>query len=317
MKRVLLTGSTGFIGRYTIGALKERGFEIHAIGRRNPDVSEVTFHHFDLLGQGDIEEVVRFVKPSHLLHLAWSVESGGIRSSSENLKWVAATLTLLQAFVEARGRRAVLAGSCAEYGPTTSTCDEASTPCKPVSLYGVAKDATRRVAERYASVAGLSMAWGRIFYLYGPGEKAGRLVSDAIEALTSGRPFPVTEGRQRRDYMHVRDAAGALAALIDCEVQGPVNIGSGSAIAVRSLLDMLAAIAGGAQMLQFGALRLPADDGLFVEAGIGRLSREVGYRPGFGLREGLADTVSRRLEGAGTRLRGHSGYPPVQSAGQD
>lgn len=304
MKRVLLTGSTGFIGRHAVVALKERGFEVHAIGRRNPDVSDVTFHIFDLLGRGDIDGVVRSVKPSHLLHLAWSVEIGGQRSSSENLKWVAATLTLLQAFAEAGGHRAVLVGSYAEYGPMASTCDEASTPCEPVSLYGVAKDATRRVAERYARIAGLSMSWARIFTVYGPGEKAGRLVGGAIEALTAGRSFPVTEGKQRRDFIHVHDAAGALAALTDCDVQGPVNIGSGSAIAVRSLLEMLAAITGGAHMIQFGALRLAADESPVVEAGIGRLSLEVGYRPVFGLREGLADTVRRRLEGSGREFRG-------------
>jgi len=317
MKRVLLTGSTGFIGRHAIVTLKERGFEIHAIGRDDPGVSEVTFHHFDLLAHGAIDGVVRSARPSHLLHLAWYGGAAGLRSSSENLKWVGATLTLLRAFAEAGGRRAILAGTCAEYGPRASTCDEALTSCEPASLYGVAKDATRRVAERYASISGLSMAWARIFYLYGPGEAAGRLVSDAIEALTAGRPFPVTEGKQRRDFMHVRDAAGALAALIDCDVRGPVNIGSGSAIAVRSLLGILTAITGGAHLLEFGALPLPADEGPVVEAAVRRLSLEVGYRPVFGLTEGLADAVSRWLDGSGTRLHRQAGYPAVQSAGHD
>ena len=76
--------------------------------------------------------------------------------------------------------------------------------------YGASKDALRRLVETYGATAGLSIGWGRIFYPFGPGEKSGRLVSDAIGSLLSGKPFPTSHGRQRRDYFHVDDVARRL-----------------------------------------------------------------------------------------------------------
>lgn len=293
MKRVLLTGASGFIGSHAIADLAGRGFEIHAIGRTPPDNPVVNFHSVDLLRGHDVREVVRIIKASHLLHLAWHVEPGRFWDAPENLDWVGASLLLLRAFTEAGGGRAVLAGSCAEYQWGGERFDEALTPCTPASLYGVAKNAQRQIAEAYAGVAGLSLAWGRVFFLYGPGEKPGRLVSAAIAALRAGQAFPTTEGLQRRDFLHVADVAGGFAALTASDVRGAVNIASGAAVPVRSVLLALAELIGSADLLKFGARPMVANDPPIIEASVERLFNEVGYRVRYDLASGMRDAVAQ------------------------
>ncbi|TXN40723.1 NAD(P)-dependent oxidoreductase [Methylobacterium sp. WL30] len=290
MRRILLTGATGFIGGHAIAALRARGEEIHAIGRSDPGHPDVRFHSVDLLDPSAMRAAVTDIRASHLLHLAWYAEPGLYWRAPVNLDWVAASLALFRAFHEEGGTRAVGTGTCAEYawGPDTLREDA---ECRPATLYGAAKDALRRVLDAYAVTTGMSFAWGRLFFLYGSGEKAGRLVNDAIRTLRAGERFTTTAGLQRRDFLHVADVAGALCSLLDADATGAVNIASGQAVPVRDLLLSLAAITGGAEHIAFGARPLAATEPACIEADIERL-RATGFTPQHTLATGLADTVN-------------------------
>jgi nucleoside-diphosphate-sugar epimerase len=292
MRRVLVTGVTGFIGQHILDPLRERGFEIYAIGRSRPCDRQLVFHEVDVLNVDRTRLAVAAVKASHLVHLAWYAEPGQVWHSPNNLDWVGASLNLLRVFAENGGKRAVIGGTCAEYHWGTERFQEEETPCRPATLYGASKDALRRILMAYSNVASLSVAWGRIFFLYGPGEKQGRLVSDAIRLLLAGQAFPTSHGLQRRDFMHVSDVAGAFAALADSEVSGPVNIGSGTAAPVRSILEQIACETGHPDLIVFGAKPLSASDPSVIEADVTRLTREIGYRPKYDLNRGITETVA-------------------------
>ena len=288
--RVLVTGASGFVGRHALPALAARGFEVHAVAR-NP-LPGFEIHPVDLLDEAERRALVAAVAPSHLLHLAWDAEPGRYWTSPKNLDWVAASLDLARSFFEVGGRRLVVSGTCAEYEWGADRFEEGATPCRPATLYGAAKDGTRRILEAYAKSVGLSFAWGRLFYLYGPGERPGRLVSDAARALLAGEEFPTSPGHQARDFMHVVDVAEALAALLDGSVVGAVNIGSGTAVPVRTLLDGLAARTGRPDLLRYGAKALGPSEPAVIAAATTRLRDEVGVRPRFTLEAGLDDTLA-------------------------
>ena len=110
MSRILLTGATGFIGRHVLPRLKG---EVHAVTTRPPPAGDsVRWHRADLLSSA---EIVAEVRPEVLVHLAWYVEPGRYWTAPENIQWVEASLALLRAFAGAGGRRAVVAGTSAEY----------------------------------------------------------------------------------------------------------------------------------------------------------------------------------------------------------
>lgn len=292
MKRVLLTGATGFVGRHAVAALLAADYEVCAVGRTDPAVEGVAFERADLLDAASRRRAASRARASHLLHLAWIADPGLYWRSPLNLDWAAASLDLLKTFHEAGGERAVMTGSCAEYAWGEARLTEGITPCRPATFYGTAKDSTRRMALAYAHEWGLSAAWARLFFLYGPGERSGRLVSDAIAALRADQPFPTSAGLQTRDFMHVHDTASALVALLDSGVAGPVNIGSGRAVAVREILDLLAARIGNGHCLLYGRRALGAGDPPVIEADVTRLYSDIGFRPRFDLAAGLADTIA-------------------------
>ncbi|MBV9773458.1 MAG: NAD(P)-dependent oxidoreductase [Gemmatimonadetes bacterium] len=293
MKRVLLTGATGFIGRHAVETLLARGYEVHAVASptgATPSAG-VTWHRGDLLDPGTAGRLAAEVRPSHLLHFAWYVEPGAFWTSPENLRWVGATLELLRAFRESGGARAVLAGTCAEYEWGHDVCTEGATPLAPATLYGACKHAVREAGSAYARQSGLSLAWGRIFLLYGPHEPPGRLVSSLATSLLKGEPAACSRGTQLRDLLHVQDVADAFVALLGSGVEGPVNVGSGTPVAVSEVAVELGRAAGRPELVRLGALPDRPGDPPRLCADVSRLRDATGWRPRYDLAAGLGHTV--------------------------
>jgi nucleoside-diphosphate-sugar epimerase len=293
MKRVLVTGGTGFIGRHTLPELVARGFEVHVAGRSKPDAefpSGVTFHECDLLDAGAASLVTARVAPTHLLHLGWYAKPGLFWTSLENLRWVAASLNLYLAFAKAGGIRAVMAGSCAEYDWSYTELNEALTPLAPRTLYGQSKHALRTLLEQAGLQTSVRMAWGRIFFLYGPHEASGRLVSDVIQSLIDRRQANCSDGTQQRDFMHVLDVGRAFAAVLDSDITGPVNIASGVCLPVRSIISTLGSLIQASDLIRFGAVNRPNEPPRLA-ASTDILHATLGFRPVYDLESGLANTV--------------------------
>ncbi len=296
MKKALVTGAAGFVGRHALKPLHDRGFEVHAVSRSARSEPEfVRWRQADLLNASSAAALVDGVGPSHLLHLAWTTEHGEYWRSDANLDWLTASLRLVRAFADAGGKRVVVAGTCAEYDwgrLGEAPINEHETPCAPTTPYGQAKHTLRQAVSAYAAETGLSCAWGRIFLLYGADEPPERLVPSVIRALLEGEPARCTDGRQVRDYMDARDAGAAFAALLDCDAEGPVNVASGVPVTVAEVAETLGDIVGRTGLVQLGALEARAGDPPRLVADTTRLNTEVGFRPRYDLRAGLADAVA-------------------------
>lgn len=292
-RRIMVTGGGGFIGRHALAPLLARGFEVHVASRAT--LPGATCHALDLMDATATRALLATVRPTHLLHLAWTVAPGGFWTTRDNLDWVGATLALYRAFVAAGGIRFVGVGSCAEYDwspPSVAGPLDEGAQCRPATLYGTAKDATRRMLAAAAALDNVSFGWGRVFFLYGPGEKPGRLVSDTIARLMQGEPIDTTQGTQRRDFLHVADVAGALAALTDSAVAGPVNIASGDDRPLAEFLGEIGRQLGQASLLRFGARPMPANEPARLAACVRRLRDEVGFAPEFSVARGISDTIA-------------------------
>ena len=273
MSRALVTGAGGFIGRFAVEGLRARGFDVHGAGRKDGD----------LLEPGTAERIVREAEASHLLHLAWTTEHGRYWDDPGNSDWVEATHRLVEAFVRAGGERIVFAGSCAQYDWSIGTAlSETDTPRRPATRYGKAKqEASELVSELGATAI--------VFFPFGPYERPERLVPSIARKVLAGREAPTSAGSQIRDFIHVADCGAALAALLDSEVAGDVNVGSGKGTSVGEVARAVARIAGGEELLEIGAL--PGDDTTSAVATTRRLREEVGFDPVFTLESGLRDAV--------------------------
>lgn len=296
MKTVLITGASGFVGRHAVHDLIARGYKVHALSRRATVDDSCHWHTVDLFDKDAVARVVERVKPSHLLHMAWVTEHGRYWTAPENLQWVEATLCLCRQFYEAGGRRLVAAGTCAEYTWDDATLgqrpvEEWRTRRSPTQFYGVAKNATFELLTTYQRATALSFAWARLFFPYGP-DRRPTLIPGIIRALREGRPAPCTHGRQQRDFIHVRDAGGALGALLDSDVTGPVNVGTGTATPIAEVARRLGILLGRPDLIHLGAIEAGPNEPGFLVADISRLRNEVGFVPKITLAEGLQDTLA-------------------------
>jgi len=295
MNVALVSGAAGFLGHHAVRALRARGFRVHGLSRRPPSDESCTWHEADLLEGESVRRVLERVQPSHLLHLAWETRHDRYWTSPENLRWVEATAALCRQFHAAGGRRLVCAGTCAEYswdevlgwGPI----DEYRTPRQPSTPYGIAKNAAFDLLTAYCGSVGLSLAWGRVFFPYGPGDRRPTLVPSIIRALREGRPALCTHGRQQRDFIHVADVGRAFAAVLGSEVTGPVNIATGIAASIGEVAKQLGSLLDRPDLIRLGALEARADEPTSLVADVRRLRDEVGFVPDIGLPDGLRDTV--------------------------
>lgn len=274
MKRLLITGAGGFIGRRCVVLAKARGFDVHTFDRRACD-----------LLTDDVKPLLARVKPTHLLHLAWVTTPGEYWTSPLNARWAEASYKLVDAFVASGGKRIVTAGTCAEYDWSAGRCVEGKTPLSEASPYARAKHAVRQHMDNL----GLNAAWARVFFAYGPGEPPQRLVSSTIAHLLAGETAACSAGTHRRDFIHVDDAADAMVRLLDSDVCGPINVGSGEAPTIRNIVETIGEIIGRANLLQFDTA--PIKEPPLVVADTARLREAIGFTPTHNLTSGLRDTI--------------------------
>jgi len=294
MKRVLLTGATGFIGQHCLPLLLSNGYEVHATSIDEPKETwpNVHWHQDDLLDPTQVLELVARVQPTHLLHFAWYVVPGKCYTSLENYRWVQASLNLLQAFASYGGRRVVMAGTGAEYDWKYGYCSEQTTPLSPATVYGTCKHALQIMFEALTRQTGLSGAWGRIFFLYGPREHPARLVSSVIRSILQGEPARCSHGEQIRDYLYVQDVADAFVALLESDVVGAVNIASGYPVVLKDIIYKIAGKLNRPDLVQLGVVPTSANEPRLLVADTGRLFDEVGWQPKYDLDHGLEQTTS-------------------------
>jgi nucleoside-diphosphate-sugar epimerase len=291
MKRVLITGASGFIGRHCLPFLIANGYEVHAVSiEPERPIKNVFWHVIDLLSPKDVGALIAKIQPTHLLHFAWVTAHRKFWTSPENVRWTQASLELLQAFAAHGGTRVVMAGTCAEYEWKDDLLSESSTPLKPATLYGACKHALQMILEAFSKQTGLSSAWGRVFFLYGPYEYPDRLVSSVIRSLLQGIPTPCSHGNQIRDFLYIEDVASAFVALLDSEFQGPVNIGGGIPTTIREVVETIGTLMDQKQLIQLGELPVQANEPASLVADVRRLT-SIGWKPKFDLSTGIAQTI--------------------------
>ena len=295
MSRVLVSGGGGFVGLPLLRQLACTDWEIHALyTRAHPAVPfGVRWHRVDLLDHAAVSDLIDELAPERLVHLAWCTEHGRFWSARENVIWVELSLHLLRAFIRRGGQRLVMLGSCAEYdwSAAAGPLSECGSPVAPATLYGTAKDALRRLASASAEQQGVELAWARLFFLYGPREAPGRLVPSVVRSLLAGQAVATRSTEHVRDFMHVEDVAGALFALLDSPVVGPVNIASGQGVTVGQVVDQIVQVTGRPELVRPGALPERPGEPTRLVANVARLRDEVGFQPRWGLADGLAATV--------------------------
>jgi nucleoside-diphosphate-sugar epimerase len=290
--RILVTGANGLIGRHVLAPLLASNAEVHACGRAARTVPGVTWHQVDLLARDQVKALIATVAPDIVVHCAWYTEHGLFWAAPVNAEWAAASVALAHEAYARGAKRLVALGTGAEYAPDASSpLSEATSRIGPETLYGSAKDTTRRALEILTSTHDRSFAWARVFMLYGEGEPPGRLVPSISRALVTGQSAKMSSGTPIRDFMEVRDVGAAIAALALSDTRGCVNIGSGEPMQIVQIAKKLAELSGKPNLLAVGAFPDRPNEPPASFPDISRLKKEVGFTSKISLDAGLASAL--------------------------
>ena len=242
MKKVIITGGTGFMGKNLLPFLKNLDAQFFLLGR-----SDLEFERFfnvqlikcDIKNQKEVSKIMNQVKPSHLIHMAWSVSPSNL-GLPENFELVKSSIHLLEQFIKNGGERFISIGSCFEYDWTYGLCKEDFTPTRSKSSYSACKNSFREYAEAFCKQQEIEMVWGRLFFLFGPHENPLRLIPHVIVSLLQNKPATIKNGGIFRDYMFAKRAAEYISKLLFHEFTGNLNICSGSPIMLGDIGKMIA-----------------------------------------------------------------------------
>jgi nucleoside-diphosphate-sugar epimerase len=239
--KVLITGSSGFIGSRVVGLLERSNIDYIAMGRGFTTRNGITT---DLITTNELEYIIADIGATHLIHLAWYTEHGAYWNALVNLDWVRASVRLVDAFYRAGGKHALVAGTCAEYAWNDELCREGITPEQPATLYGESKHAAHRLCRILQREHGTSLAWSRLFFPYGPGESSQRLIPSLFRVFAQHeQPFGVQASSQR-DFLSADDVAEALFHCSRSNFDGTLNISSGTAVSIESVVREIAELCG-------------------------------------------------------------------------
>lgn len=157
MKKLLITGASGLLGKAVLKQLKGRmEYEVYAVTRYERHLETHTDIHViecNLATEAQRERLMENIKPDILLHLAWNQEEASFRMSDTNLLWLNISISLLYLFEQYGGKRFLFAGSSSEYDGSDGVMHEA-VDVIPASLYGLCKKTFNEFAREYCKRGG-------------------------------------------------------------------------------------------------------------------------------------------------------------------
>lgn len=288
--KVLITGINGFIGAYVARAALAEGMDVVGMVRPTSDLrriesieDKITLVHGALAALPDVSCEL-------CIHCAWYAEPGKYPHAIENLESLSGTAGLVVKLAESGCARFVGIGSCFEYDFDRGWLREDS-PVKPATLYAGAKAAMSTLLPKLGEKCGIATTWVRLFYQYGPFEDTRRLMPVVIRAMMRGEQFDTTLGEQVRDFLHVEDVGTGVVAAAKTGLDGIVNVGSGSPVTVRRIVETIGAKLGRPELANFGARPYNPTDPPFVVANNTRLRTEASWKPKYDLDSGLDETI--------------------------
>jgi dTDP-6-deoxy-L-talose 4-dehydrogenase (NAD+) len=241
MKRVLVTGAAGFVGRQVVAALASHDASITAVVRSGavsrlslaPAVDRVVVSE-DLFSE-DESWWERSVEASDIvIHTAWYTNPADYMTSSENSRCAEGTVRMASGVANSGVKRFIGLGTCLEYEQTGNLLTTMTT-IRPQGAYASAKaDTYLRLSEIFRKTS-VEFAWCRLFYLYGEGEREERLVPYLRRQLSQGRVVRLSNPNQVLDFLEVSEVARRIVEVALSDRVGAYNVCSGVATTVREL----------------------------------------------------------------------------------
>ena len=243
--KILVTGSSGFIGNYLIKKLlKDKNNEIIATSRdiekakKYEWFSRVKYISYDLNSQEELNLFEYFDKPDKVIHLAWD----GLPNYNDLIhieKNLFNNYNFIKNIISNGLKDITITGTCFEYGLINGCLNE-ELKTNPSNSYGIAKDSLRKFIEELKKQYDFNYKWIRLFYMYGEGQGEKSLIALLDKAIQNGeKEFNMSGGEQLRDYLNIKDVVKNILLIANQTLYSNqiINCCSGKPISIRQLVE--------------------------------------------------------------------------------
>jgi dolichol-phosphate mannosyltransferase len=301
VRRVLITGATGFVGINVARRMIARGHEVHCLVRASHRTwrlhglgGAAAIHVADLLDRAELDALLGVVRPHWLLHLA----AYGAYDSQSDLRAcvrtnVEGSVNLIDAAASHGVERFVNTGSSSEYGFKNHAPDE-DEALEPNSLYAVTKAAATAYARHAGRSGRLHATTLRLYSVYGPYEEPTRLIPALVVRGLEGTYPPLVSPETARDFVYVDDVVAAYEAALSADVPPgrTYNIGTGTQTTLRTVVGVGRSYFGITAEPRWGAMAPRTWDTTAWVANIARARAELGWAPFTPFEEGFRRTAA-------------------------
>ncbi len=257
MKNVLLTGSTGFVGKQIAKALANKNISTIHVCRSGSEKALNNISNIKrIINSKDIfkEDEVWWEKQCKdidiVIHNAWYMGEDH-KESSKNIECLKGSLNLVNGAIKAGVKRFIGIGTCFEYDLSKKVLS-IDTPMRPSTNYGASKAALYILLSKWLNEKSIDFSWCRLFALYGEGESEKRLTAYIHKQLKKNEVAELTTGKQIRDFMDVTDAGRIIADISIGNKIGPINVCTGIPMTVRQFAEKIAKKYNRLDLLKFG-----------------------------------------------------------------
>jgi UDP-glucose 4-epimerase len=295
---VVVTGGAGFIGSAVVNLLLEKGYTVRVVDdlltgdlRNLPDHPRLRFVKHDVTVAEGLDNVLNGAET--IIHMAAvasvpECESNPMKAFKVNVRGLE---NIIKLGVKNSVKKIVFTSSAAVYGDVEEPVSEEAPP-KPFSVYGH----TKLLGETLLENSGAPSVVFRIFNAYGrTGAGVGTygVVDRFLKNLKEGKPLEIYgDGKNVRDFIHVRDVANAIALSVEKDVDGfnVFNLGTGRATTIYELANLVLKLSSQGRVVMHPPRQ---GDINYSVADISKAARELGFKPTVTLEDYIKQQLSR------------------------
>ena len=291
--KILISGTGGFLGGAFSNFCKSKGYSVlevkREINKPADDFSNIVFYSNSLLEEDFVLQIKAF-KPNIFVHFAWKGVSNENRNEYQYRYNINLTLESIELAKAVGSAKWIGFGSQAEYGLKKEAIDE-DTPCEPISDYGKSKLSLSISSMGLCDSLEIEGAWLRIFSVFGEKDHSTALIPTVINKMLKNEDVYLSDCTQTWDYLYVNDFLEALDAFILNFKGGIYNLGSGNAVTLKDVIELIQNKIDSKSKLHFGAIKFNKNSTRFLLANINKLSQQTNWKPRFSIEQGIENTV--------------------------
>ncbi len=236
MKKILVTGAGGYIGRHVVTTLLNSGAKVIATDIFVDEIDERAEKIKADIFSGSKNIFEELGSPDVCLHMAW--KDGFVHNSDAHIEMLSKHYEFIKNMTNGGLKQIAVMGSMHEVGYYEGAINE-DTPCNPTTMYGIGKDALRRSIFLMLKDKNVIVQWLRAYYIYGDDKKNHSIFAKLIMAEEENKEhFPFTTGKNKYDFITVDELAKQLSAcVLQEEIKGIINCCSGEAISLAEKIE--------------------------------------------------------------------------------